>query len=271
MESSREQNSGGSERPRLVAQSRQGVEAAKKAKVLLQRGDWPSARSLYRKLVTAFPGDKDLRRHVLLSAFKWSDYQEVLTQGLQLADLYLAEGDSQAALDRYSEVLRLPELVAGEHGARAGREVEELVEPLKADIYFVYGDHYLGLEQGDLALQYFDVSDRLQQGRWETDWGRGQAWLLKGDFERAERHLQQSIRRAPDEAASSYELLAEVLLEQRREPAEVRPLFLHAIRVFESFECYEDALRVVFRWLQLDTQDREMADRAKELTKLLYS
>ncbi len=259
------------ERPTLVAQSRQGVEKAKQAKAHLRAGDWASALAIYQTLVVAFPEDRDLRRHLILNAFKFQDYQEVVQQGLDFADLLFAHGEVSAALDRYSEILRLPELVAGEKGPEAGRAVEELVETVKADIYFVYGDHYLGQEQPDLALQYFEASEKLQSGRWENSWGRGQALLLKGDRENARLCLEESIRVAPDEAASSYELLGELFLEDGIEPTQVRPYFARSAEIFAQFECFEDALRVVFRWLQVDTQDREMADQAKELTKKLYS
>lgn len=253
-----------------VSQSKAGVAKARQAKKLLHEGNWEQASVLYRELIAAFPLDRDLRRHVLINAFKFKDYREVVEQTLDLADLYLAEGDTNAGLERYSEVLRLAELVAGESGPEAAKQVEELVEPLKADIYFVFGDHYLTLGQADHALQYFEVSDRLQSGRWETSWGRGQALLLKGDKRSAVRCLYESIEVAPDDAASAYELLGEVLMGEGRPLSEVREFFLNASTIFQNYECYDDALRVVFRWLQLDPQDREMADRAKALTQLIH-
>lgn len=259
------------QRPRYVSQSPEGVQKARQAKELLRQGQWSAALSLYHDLIEGFPNDLDLRRHVLLSAFKLRDYREVLQQTLELADLAFQEGDSHAALERYSEILRLPELVAGEQGAEAAAEVAVLVEPLKADIYFAYGDHYLGLGQSDLALQYFDVSERLQPGRWETYWGRGQALLHRGDKKEAVRSLYQSIQLAPNEAASAYELLGEVLLGEGRELRDLRKYFVRASSIFEAYQCHDDALRVSFRWLQLDPQDREMADRARLLTHHLHS
>lgn len=254
-----------------VSQSKSGVARARHAKKLLLAGQWAEAVALYKELIAEFPRDQDLRRHVLLNAFKFQDYREVVEQTLDLADLYLAEGDSNAGLERYSEILRLAELVAGESGPEAAAEVEELVEPLKADIYFVFGDHYLTLGQADHALQYFEVSERLQEGRWETHWGRGQALLLKGDKRSAVKCLYQSIEAAPEDAASAYELLGEVLMGEGRPLSEVREYFVNASTIFSNYECYDDALRVIFRWLQLDSQDREMADRAKELSKMVHS
>lgn len=254
-----------------VSQSKVGVAKARRAKALLHQGDWPAASALYRELISEFPLDQDLRRHVLINAFKFKDYREVVEQTLDLADLYMSEGDTNAGLERYSEILRLAELVAGESGPEAAQEVENLVEPLKADIYFVFGDHYLTLGQADHALQYFEVSDRLQPGRWETLWGRGQALLLKGDKRSAVRCLYESIESAPDDAASAYELLGEVLMGEGRPLSEVRDFFVNSSTIFENYECYDDALRVVFRWLQLDPQDREMADRAKFLTQRIHS
>lgn len=254
-----------------VAQSPEGVQKARQAKELLRQGQWPAALSIYKELIEAFPNDLELRRHVLLSAFKLKDYREVLQQTLDLADLAFADGDSASGLERYSEVLRLPELVAGDQGPEAAEEVAALVEPLKADIYFVFGDHYLGSQQYDLALQYFEVSERLQPGRWETHWGRGQAQLLKGDKKEAVRALYQSIQTAPDEAASAYELLGEVLLQEGRALKDLRKYFVRASGIFETYQCHDDALRVSHRWLQLDPQDREMADRAMALTQRLHS
>lgn len=256
---------------RNVAASPEGVQIARQAKELLRQGQWPQAMALYRQLIEHFPADLDLRRHVLLSAFKRKDYQEVLTQTLALAELAFAEGDVHAGLERYGEVLRLPELVAGDQGPEAADHVAKLVEPLKADIYFDYGDHYLGSGQHDLALQYFEVSDRARPGRWETYWGRGQALLLKGDKREAVKSLYQSIQVAPNEAASAYELLGEILLGEGRELKDLRKYYVRASDIFEAYQCYEDALRVTFRWLQLDPQDREMADRARQLTERIHT
>ncbi len=256
---------------RTVAASPEGIQTAREAKELLRQGRWPEALTLYQQLVESFPDDRELRRHVLISAFKWKDYREVLSQTLALAELAFADDDPHTGLERYGEVLRLPELVAGDQGLEASREVAELVEPLKADIYFVYGDHYLATGQPDLALQYFDVSERLLPGRWETYWGRGQALLLKGDKREAVKSLYQSLQVAPNDAASAYELLGEILLGEGRELKDLRKYFVRASSIFETFECVDDALRVTFRWLQLDPQDREMADRARLLTQRIHS
>lgn len=253
-----------------VSRSPDGIEKARQAKELLRGGDWLGALAIYRELVHHFPYDLELRRHILISAFKRQDYQEVLSQSLDLAEISFAQGDSHAGLERYSEILRLPELVAGEHGTEVADAVAELVEPLKADIYFVFGDHYLSTGQADLALQYFDVSERQQSSRWETHWGRGQALLLKGDKKEAVRSLYQSIQVAPDEAASAYELLGEVLMGEGRDRQGLRKYFARASVIFEAYECYDDARRVAFRWLQFDSQDREMADRARLLTQKLH-
>lgn len=254
-----------------VAQSPEGVRKARQAKELLRQGQWPAALAIYHELIADFPNDLELRRHVLLSAFKLKDYREVLQQTLDLADMAFADGDSATGLERYSEILRLPELVAGDQGPEVAQQVVELVEPLKADIYFVFGDHYLAVNQSDLALQYFEVSERLLPGRWETHWGRGQAYLMKGGKKEAVRALYQSIQIAPNEAASAYELLGEVLRQEGRELKDLRKYFVRASGIFETYECYDDALRVSHRWLQLDPQDREMADRAMTLTQKLHS
>lgn len=254
-----------------VSRSPEGIEKARQAKELLRQGNWLGALAIYRELTATFPYDLELRRHVLISAFKRQDYQEVLQQSLDLAEISFSSGDSHAGLERYSEILRLPELVAGEHGTEVADAVAELVQPLKADIYFVFGDHYLSSGQADLALQYFDVSERQQSGRWETHWGRGQALLMKGDKKEAVRSLYQSIQVAPDDAASAYELLGEVLMGEGRELPGLRKYFARASAIFEAYECYDDARRVAFRWLGFDSQDREMADRVRMLTQKIHA
>ncbi len=261
----------GSQTARTVAHSPEGVQKARQAKDLLRQGQWPAALAIYRDLVDSFPGDLELRRHVLLSAFKFKDYSEVLEQTIGLADLAFAEGDSNAGLERYAEILRLPELVAGDQGAEAAQHVAELVEPLKADIYYAFGNHYLGAGQSDLALQYFEVSERLQPGRWENHWGRGQALWLKGEKKEAVRSLYQSIQVAPDEAAWAYELLGQILLGEGRPLKDLRKYFVRASGIYEAYQCYDEALGLCHRWLQLDPHDREMADRAYELNLRLNS
>lgn len=255
----------------LVSESPEGVARVKEARRRLRAGDYSKAMEVYRELVEDFPEDRELRRHVLMVAFKRGDYREVVEQSLGLADICFAEGDTLTGMEHYSEILRLPELVAGEKGDKASEQVASLVEPLKADIYFVFGDHYLNMGRADLAIQYLDVSERLQKGRWETHWGRGQALLLKGEKAEAIESLKASIHCAPSEAAQAYELLGEVLVGESRPLDEVKPYFVKASEIFEAYECYDDALRMSFRWLQIDPQDRDMADRAREMTKRIHS
>jgi len=252
-----------------VSQSKAGVARARQARQFLQQGDWPRAAAIYRELTKLFPNDEELRRHFLLNAFRQKDYEEVVQQSLDLAEQALAQGDTGAALERYSEVLRLPELVAGDQGQQAADRVAAFIEPLKADIYFSYGDHYLEIQSPELALQYFDVSERLSPGRWETSLGIGQAHLLMGNKQLAVEALYASVNSAPSDAASAYELLGEVLLSERRPLAELREMFWRASVIFEKYEFFDDALRVAHRWLQLDSQDREMADRATALNRAL--
>jgi predicted Zn-dependent protease len=254
-----------------VSQSKSGVAKARQARECLKQGDWPSAAAIYRQLSEQFPEDAELRRHILLNAFRYKDYQEVVQQSLDLADIALAYDDTGSALERYSEILRLPELVAGDEGQEAADRVAALVEPLKADIYFTYGDHYLAIQTPELALQYFEVSERFSPGRWETSWGLGQAYLMMGDKQKAIESLYCSVNSAPSDAASAYELLGEVLLAEGRPLPELREMFWRSSVIFEKYECFDDALRVAHRWLQLDNQDRKMADRATALNRAMDS
>ncbi|MFA5507928.1 MAG: hypothetical protein WC314_16280 [Vulcanimicrobiota bacterium] len=259
----------GAVRPGLVSQSEGGIQKARQARQFLKNGDWAMASSLYKELTREFPEDTELRRHFILNAFRHKDYEEVVQQSLDMAEMSLMYDDTAAALERYSEILRLPELVAGDHGQQAAEAVAELVEPLKADIYFSYGDHYLAVQNPEMALQYFDVSERLMPGRWETHWGVGQAYLMLGDKKKAIESLYHSVNSAPSEASSAYELLGEVLLSEGRDLSELREMFYRASVIFENYECYEDALRIALRWLQLDNQDREMTDRARALDRII--
>lgn len=256
---------------KLVSQSEAGVQKARQARQLLKEGDWDRASALYRELTRDFPEDTELRRHFILNAFRNEDYQEVVQQSLDLADLALMYDDTAKALERYGEILRLPELVAGEKGQATADLVSELIEPLKADIYFSYGDHYLAVQNPEMALQYFEVSERLGPGRWETPWGVGQAYLMMGEKEKAISSLYTSVNTAPSEAASAYELLGEVLLSEGRDLTELRELFYRASVIFENYQLLEEALRVALRWLQLNNQDREMTDRARRLNRMLDS
>ena len=48
-------------------------------------------------------------------------------------------------------------------------------------------------------------------------------------------------------------------------------MFWRASVIFENYECYENALRISLSWLQLDNQDRDMTDRARELNRTIAS
>ena len=113
----------GAVQPGLVSHSEEGIQKARQARQFLKNGDWDQASALYRELTEEFPEDTDLRRHFILNAFRHKDYQEVIQQSLDMADLSLMYDDTAAALERYSEILRLPELVAGDHGQAAGDQV----------------------------------------------------------------------------------------------------------------------------------------------------
>lgn len=253
---------------RKVSQCPEGVGKARQARQLLKEGRWPEASRLYRELTVAFPEDTELRRHYLLQSFRHRDYEEVVQQSLDLADLSMAYDDTASALERYGEILRLPEVVAGDQGQEAGAAIAAFIEPLKADIYFSYGDHYLATQNPQMALQYFEVSERLSPNRWETQWGMGQAFWMMGQKGKAIDCLYASVNCAPSEAASAYELLGEILLSEGREPAQLREMFWRASVIFENYQLIDDAIRVVLRWLKIDNQDREMADRARSLNRL---
>ncbi len=232
---------------------------------LASQGHWQQALEIYLQLVAEDPSNLDLREQLIIVAFRHQDYYTVIQQYLDCAELYYMMGDWDGAVSRYEETLRLPEVVDGQHGPGAGDPVRQLVEHVKPDIFYQFGDYHLDRGYADLALQYLQKSDQLAPGRWETHTALGQAHLLKGQDKEAIRAFNEVIRLAPQESAVALELLGEVFLRQKRPLQQLRDWFYRSADAYYQKGSLQDAVRVCRRILDFDPGNETVHDKLQQL------
>ncbi|MGE0492544.1 MAG: tetratricopeptide repeat protein [Vulcanimicrobiota bacterium] len=238
------------------------------ANLLASKGQWDQAVAIYQELLRQYPYSLELREQFIIVSFRNGDYHSVIQQYLDCAEIYYTEGDWESAIRRYEETLRLPEIVDGQHGPGAGDPVRELVDQVRPDIYYQFGDFHLDRGYADLALQYLQKSDQLSPGRWETHMAMGQAHLLKGQDKEAIQAFHQVLQLAPEEAAVALELLGEVFLRQRRPIDNLREWFYRSADAYYKKGAVRDAIRICNRILDFDPDNNTVKQKLQHLIAL---
>lgn len=240
-------------------------ERAQQARELASNGDWESAAEIYKGIIDDDPFNMELRRQFISMAFRQQDYRGVVEQYLECAEIDYDDGDIASAIRRYDETLRLAEVVDGQYGPGAGDKVRAIVAPLLPDIYYQFGDFHLAEGQAELALQYLQKSDQLAPGKWETQMGLGQAFLLRGRDHEAIQAFQEVIRLAPSESAVAHELLGEVFMRQGRPKEQIRNTFYKSADAYYRYGEYRDAIRICNRVLEVEPDNQTVRSKIEML------
>ncbi|MCA9792492.1 MAG: tetratricopeptide repeat protein [Candidatus Eremiobacteraeota bacterium] len=239
------------------------------ANTLATQGRWDEALAAYNKVVEVDQHNLDVRQHIISISLKKGNYSEVIHQHMDCAEIYHQQGDRDAAIERYEEILRLQETVEGHgssfDGGGDAAQVHQLVSQVKPEIYHQIGDYHLERENVDLALQYLRKSQELQPGRWDTHMALGRAYMKKSMDKEAIGEFQEVLRLAPDESALAYENLGEVFVRQGRPPHSTVVWFQHAAEYYLKKQKLADATRAYERILEFDPQNKEILYNLGEL------
>lgn len=241
------------------------------ADTLATQGRWDDALAVYRKILEHEPRNLDVRERVISISIKKGDYQEVIHQHIDCAEIFRLEGDAEAAIDCYDKILRLEETVQNKGASfRPGQgddlsHVQALVAQVKPEIFYQIGRFNLERQSVDVALQYLRKSHELFPGRWQTHMALGQAYMEKELDKEAIGEFQEVLRLAPEESAQAYEMLGEVFVRQGRSPHTTMVWFQHAGEFYLKKGRLDDAVRTYERILTLDPSNRDTMNDLGEL------
>ncbi len=239
------------------------------ANSLATQGRWDEAIAAFQKVVEVDPHNLDVRQHIISISLKKGNYSEVIHQHMDCAEIFHLQGDRDAAIERYEEILRLQETVESQgstlDGGDDARQVHHLVSQVKPEIYHQIGDYHLERGNIDLALQYLRKSQELAPGRWDTHMALGRAYMQKSMDKEAIGEFQEVLRLAPDESALAYEMLGEVFVRQGRPPHSTVVWFQHAAEYYLKKQKLPDATRAFERILEFDPQNKEIIYNLGEL------
>lgn len=236
---------------------------------LATQGRWDEAIEAYQKVLEADPHNLDVRGYIINISIKKGDYNEVIHQHMDCAEIFHLQGDREAAIDRYEEILRLQETVESQGSSlRAGddvSQVQHLVGQVKPEIYYQIGLYRLDRDNVELALQYLRKSLELMPGRWDTHMALGRAYMRKQADKEAIGNFQEVLRLAPAESAPAHEMLGEIFIRQGRPPKSAVPWFQHAANNYLKKNQLPDATRAYERILEFDQENKEILSSLGEL------
>ena len=138
--------------------------------------NWEGAREIYKQVVSQDPNDVDVRERVLAAAKRALDFQVIIGQDMALAELFVANGEADKAIDSYKDILNLEKL-AQSQGITGNKlaNIQALVAQVKPEIFAKTGIIYLNEGRHTEAIKWLRPSLDLDPSRWDTHMavGRG--------------------------------------------------------------------------------------------------
>lgn len=234
---------------------------------LAAAGRWDEALDAYQKVSEHDQHNLEVRNHIISICIKKGDYQEVILQHIDCAEILTMQGQRQQAIERYEAILRLEETVQlnAQIKGDAVSQVRQLVAQYKPEIYFQIGEFHLESKKIDLALQYLRKSHELSPGRWQTHLALGKAYMQKEMDKEAIGEFQEVLRLAPEESAQAYERLGEVFVRQGRPAHTTIVWFQHAADYYLKKNQAADAIRALEKILEVEPGHKETLDRLGEM------
>lgn len=237
---------------------------------LANQGRWDEATEAYQEALKADPHNLDVRGYIISLSLKSGNYSEVIHQHMECAEIFREQGDLDAAVERYREVLRLEETVENQgQSLKAADEisqVKESVKRVKPEVCLQIGRYFLEREEVDQAVQYLRKSIELGPGRWEVHMSLGKAYMQLGMDREAIDQFQEVSRLAPQEAAQAYEMLGEIFARKKgRSVQNTKVWFQHAAEMYVKKELVADATRAFLRILDLEPDNKEILHSLGEL------
>lgn len=238
------------------------------ANQLASQGRFEEAIEAYQEALKGDPHNLDIRSYITALSLKSGAWSEVIHQHMECAEIFRQQGDLDAAVDRYREVLRLEETIENQGTSlRAADEiaqVKESVKRVKPEVCLQIGRYFLVRNEVDQAVQYLRKSIELGPGRWEAHMSLGQAYMKLGMDKEAIDQFQEVSRLAPQEAAQAYEMLGEIFA-RKKGRQNTKVWFQHAADMYVKKELLEDAIRAYLRILDLEPENRDIIHSLGEL------
>lgn len=236
--------------------------------MLASQGRFEEAIEAYQEALKSDPHNLDIRGYITALSLKSGAWSEVIHQHMECAEIFRQQGDLDAAVDRYREVLRLEETVENQgHSLRAADEiaqVKESVKRVKPEVCLQIGRYFLARNEVDQAVQYLRKSIELGPGRWEAHMSLGQAYMKLEMDKEAIDQFQEVSRLAPQEAAQAYEMLGEIFA-RKKGRQNTKVWFQHAADMYVKKELLSDATRAYLRILDLEPENRDIIHALGEL------
>lgn len=245
----------------------------RKIEGLIQQGDqlatqgrWDQAMATYRQVLELAPEDVQVREHILGAAEKVGDYGEFITQNMALAEVFASQGDENAAVERYKQILALEQSVRKKgFGGEEAAEIQSRVAQVKPEIFFRTGRFHLEQGKYDEAVEWLKPSLDIDPGRWDTHMALGRAYMAQGKDKEAIGEFQEVVRLAPNEAAQAYEMLGEVFIRAGRPPQTTVVWFRNAGELFMQRQQMADAIRTYERILEFEPRNKDVLVRLGEI------
>lgn len=233
------------------------------ANALANQGRLEEAIEAYQEALKRDPHNLDVRGYIIALSLKSGVWSEVIHQHMECAEIFRRQGDLDAAVDRYREVLRLEETVENQgptlRGADEIDQVKESVKRVKPEVCLQIGRYFLQRNEVDQAVQYLRKSIELGPGRWEAHMSLGKAYMNLGMDKEAIDQFQEVSRLAPQEAAHAYEMLGEIFARKKgRSVQNTKVWFQHAADMYVKKDLLADATRAYHRILDLEPDNRDI-------------
>lgn len=237
---------------------------------MAQQGRWEEATRAYQEALKDKPQDLDLRGSIIALSLKSGDYREVIHQHMECAEIFRQQGDLDAAVERYREVLRLEDAIQAQGSSlRSADEialVTETVKRIKPEVHLQMGVSFLRKNEVDQAVEYLRLSIEGRPGSWEAHMALGRAYMQLGMDREAIDQFQEVSRLAPQEAAHAYEMLGEIFARKKgRNPQNTKVWFQHAAEMYIKRDQPVEATRAYLRILDLEPQNRDILHSLGEL------
>jgi tetratricopeptide (TPR) repeat protein len=224
------------------------------------QGKWDEALDAFNKILKHDPHHLEVRNAIIRISIQKADYEEVIHQHMDCAEIYMMRGQRDESIKRYNQILRLEETVqqAPQGRGDAVTQVRSLVAQVKPEIYYQIGDFHLESNKIDVALQYLKKSQELAPGRWEIHMALGRVYMARENLRESIGEFQEVLRLAPEESAQAYEMLGEIFVRQDRDQTRITPWFRNAADAYLKKNNLKDACRVYERMLQIDPNNKEV-------------
>lgn len=236
------------------------------ADALVAEGNWGEAREVYKEAVSQDPNNIEIRERVLNAAKKFFDFQVVINQDMDLAELFVSGGNVERAIESYKDILNL-EKYAQSNNIRGAKlsEIQTLVAQAKPEIFAKTGVIYLNEGRYKDAIKWLRPSLDLDPSRWDTHMAMGRALMMDNKNKEAISEFQEVVRLANNEAASAYELLGEVFLRIGRSPQKTVMWFRNAGELFVQRHELTDAIRAYERILEFEPRNKDILVRLGDI------